>query len=143
MIGHTQLFLWSRYSDIISLLTITVRGYQISIAYCLFVCIIRDADFNSDHYGLPAIIYVLKFFFHFVFLSTKSAVVGSWSPYDLKLHTNASYNRYGYYHCRMLTSLELCYFFISILLMLWSPQSISKVWLSSLAFLFADYLFIW
>ena len=36
MIGHTQLFLWSRYSDIISLLTITVRGYQISIAYCLF-----------------------------------------------------------------------------------------------------------
>ena len=26
MIGHTQFFLWSRYSDIISLLTITVRG---------------------------------------------------------------------------------------------------------------------
>ena len=36
MIGHTQLFLWSRYSDIISLLTITERGNQISIAYCLF-----------------------------------------------------------------------------------------------------------
>ena len=53
-------------------------------------CIIRDADFNSDHYGLPAIICVRKFFFHFVFISTKSAVVGSWSPYDLNLHTNAS-----------------------------------------------------
>ena len=38
MIGHTQLCLWPRYSDIISLLTITVwgGGYQISIAYCLF-----------------------------------------------------------------------------------------------------------
>ena len=36
MIGHTQLFLWSGYSDIVSLLTFTVRGYQISIAYCLF-----------------------------------------------------------------------------------------------------------
>ena len=36
MIGHTQLFLWPRYSVIISLLTITVRGYQISIADCLF-----------------------------------------------------------------------------------------------------------
>ena len=33
MIGHTQLFLWSRYSDIISLLTITVRG--VSIKHCL------------------------------------------------------------------------------------------------------------
>ena len=32
----TQLFLWSRYSDTISLLTITVRGYHISIAYCFF-----------------------------------------------------------------------------------------------------------
>ena len=39
MIWHTQLFLWSRYSDIISLLTITVQGFQISIAYCLFHCI--------------------------------------------------------------------------------------------------------
>ena len=36
MIGQTQLFLWPRYSDIILLLTITVQGYQISIAYCLF-----------------------------------------------------------------------------------------------------------
>ena len=41
MIGRTQFFLWSRYSDIISFLTITLRGgggggYQISIAYCLF-----------------------------------------------------------------------------------------------------------
>ena len=35
MIGHTQLFLWPRYSYIISLLTVTVRGYQISIAYYL------------------------------------------------------------------------------------------------------------
>ena len=33
MIGHTQLFLWSRYSDIISLLTITVRG--VSNKHCL------------------------------------------------------------------------------------------------------------
>ena len=31
---------------------------------CIFVCIIRDADFNSDHYGLPAIICVRKFFFN-------------------------------------------------------------------------------
>ena len=38
MMGHTQLFLWSKYSDIISLLTITVWGYQVSIAYCLFHC---------------------------------------------------------------------------------------------------------
>ena len=44
MIGHIQLFLWPRYSDIITLLTINVRGggggggggNQISIAYCLF-----------------------------------------------------------------------------------------------------------
>ena len=36
MIGHTQLFIRSRHSVIISLLTITVQGYQISIAYCLF-----------------------------------------------------------------------------------------------------------
>ena len=36
MIGHTKLFLWPRYSEIISLLTITMRGYRISIAYCLF-----------------------------------------------------------------------------------------------------------
>ena len=33
MIGHTQLFLWPRYSDIISLLAITVRG--VSNKYCL------------------------------------------------------------------------------------------------------------
>ena len=33
MIGHTQLFLWSRYSDIISLMTITVRG--VSNKHCL------------------------------------------------------------------------------------------------------------
>ena len=33
----------------------------------LFVCIIRDADFNSDRYRLPAIMCVCKFFFHFVF----------------------------------------------------------------------------
>ena len=56
----------------------------------LFVCIICDADFNSDYYGILAIICVRKFFVHFVFLSTKSAFVGSWSPYDLKLHTNVS-----------------------------------------------------
>ena len=36
MIGQTEFFLWSRYSDIISLLTITLRGYQINIAYCFF-----------------------------------------------------------------------------------------------------------
>ena len=41
MIGHTQLFLWPRYSDIISLLTITVQGYQISIADCLFSFILQ------------------------------------------------------------------------------------------------------
>ena len=33
MIGHAQLVLWSRYSDIISLLTITVRG--VSNKHCL------------------------------------------------------------------------------------------------------------
>ena len=33
MIGHTQLFLWSRYSDNISLLTFTVRG--VSNKHCL------------------------------------------------------------------------------------------------------------
>ena len=49
-----------------------------------FVCIIRDADFNSDLYGLPAIICVHRFLFHFVFLSRKYAVVGSWSPYAFK-----------------------------------------------------------
>ena len=33
MIGHTQLFLWSSYFDIISLLTITVQG--VSNKHCL------------------------------------------------------------------------------------------------------------
>ena len=33
MIGHAQLVLWSRYSDIISVLTITVRG--VSNKHCL------------------------------------------------------------------------------------------------------------
>ena len=33
MVGHTQFFLWSRYSYIISLLTITVRG--VSNKHCL------------------------------------------------------------------------------------------------------------
>ena len=33
IIGHTQFFLWSRYSDIISLLTITLRG--VSNKHCL------------------------------------------------------------------------------------------------------------
>ena len=47
MLGHTQLFLRSWYSDIISLLTITVRGYQISIADCLFSLVskIRNKKF--------------------------------------------------------------------------------------------------
>ena len=42
MIGHTQFFLWSRYSDIIFLLNIALRGggYQISIAYCLFFILV-------------------------------------------------------------------------------------------------------
>ena len=55
MIGHTQFFLWSRYSDIISLLTITLRwgegGYQISIAYCLFslTLLAKDSYFMIFH----------------------------------------------------------------------------------------------
>ena len=40
----------------------------------IFVCFIRDGDFHYDLYRLPAIICVRKFFFHFVFLSTKSAL---------------------------------------------------------------------
>ena len=36
MISHTQLFLWSRYSDIISLLTITLwGGGGVSNKHCL------------------------------------------------------------------------------------------------------------
>ena len=36
MIGHTQLFLWSRYSDSISFLTFTVRGGGgVSNKHCL------------------------------------------------------------------------------------------------------------
>ena len=50
MIGHTQLFLWFRYSDIISLLTITVRGYQISIAYCLFSLLLSACQLESEHF---------------------------------------------------------------------------------------------
>ena len=45
MIGHTQLFLWSRYSDIISLLTIPVRG--VSNKHCLlpfFILSYLDAN---------------------------------------------------------------------------------------------------
>ena len=57
----------------------------------VIVCIIRDTDFHSDLYGLQAIICARKFFFHFVFLSIKSAVVGSWSPYDLKFESYCPY----------------------------------------------------
>ena len=37
MIGHSSCFM---YSEMISLLTINVRGYQISIAYCLFFILV-------------------------------------------------------------------------------------------------------
>ena len=45
MIGHTQLFLWSRYSDIISLLTITVRG--VSNKHCLLPFFIDKFNWSS------------------------------------------------------------------------------------------------
>ena len=47
MIGHTQLFLWSRYSDIISLLTITVRG--VSNKHCLLPFFIKFACDKDIH----------------------------------------------------------------------------------------------
>ena len=50
--------LWPLYSDIISLLTSTVGGYQISIAYCLFFI-----DDNSKII-LPFLHKKLLFFFY-------------------------------------------------------------------------------
>ena len=47
------IFLWPLYFDIIFLLTITVRGYQISIAYCLFFHLCRNACFTSSKHLLP------------------------------------------------------------------------------------------
>ena len=62
----------------------------VNLLMFFFVCIIRNADIHSEVYGLPAVICARKFFFHFVFLSIKSAVVCSWSPYTLTVHTNAT-----------------------------------------------------
>ena len=47
MIGHTQFFLWSRYSDIISLLTISLRG--VSNKHCLLPFFIEP---RSEKTGL-------------------------------------------------------------------------------------------
>ena len=59
MIGHTQLFLWSRYSDIISLLTITVRG--VSNKHCLLPSFIVEA---GGRFSCDAAQYMFKFFYH-------------------------------------------------------------------------------
>ena len=64
MIGHTQFFLWSRYSDIISLLTITLRG--VSNKHCLF----------------PFFIYIGLRFPTRKMLVTHSNQVSSTGPYD-------------------------------------------------------------
>ena len=45
-------FHWPLYSDIIFLLTITVRGYQISIAYCLFSIGIFSLRNMPMHYAM-------------------------------------------------------------------------------------------
>ena len=62
MIGYTQFFLWSRYSDIISLLTITLRG--VPNKHCLLPFFITYAFSES----------VDNQFYMFVFLSEFSVV---------------------------------------------------------------------
>ena len=61
MIWHTQLFLWSMYSYTMSLLIITVRGYRINIAYCLFsfklillALLLRYFTYTPNGYIVPA-----------------------------------------------------------------------------------------
>ena len=75
MIGHTQLFIWPRYSDIISLLTITVQG--VSNKHCLLpffhsICtsqiILNQADTLLTPFSPLILVLFMAYFMHLSFL---------------------------------------------------------------------------
>ena len=65
---HTTMLMLDRFMSTGFLPTcLFTKRLHLRIIIFVFVCIIRDADFHFDLYGLPAIVGMRKFFFHFVF----------------------------------------------------------------------------